>query len=68
VTVEKGQVPDLNVMTLLMRLTGTRFLAKRRSKMSYEQAMRLLDKLKDGEIYPLAAINEALRLTGDLNE
>jgi hypothetical protein len=36
--------------------------------MTYEQAMRLLDKLKDGESFPLPAINEALRLTGDLSE
>lgn len=35
--------------------------------MSYEAAMRLLDRLKDGEDFPVSAINEALRLTGDLD-
>jgi len=67
VTAAKGQVQGSNVMTLLMRLDGTRF-SKRRKKMSWQDAMRLLDKLKDGESFPLPAINEALRLTGDLNE
>jgi hypothetical protein len=36
--------------------------------MSYFQAMRLLDKVKDGVPTPLRLIREALILTGDLDE
>lgn len=36
--------------------------------MTWEQAMKLLDKLKEGVPYPDNAINEALRITGDLDE
>jgi hypothetical protein len=68
VTVEKGQVPDLSVMTLLMRLTGTRFSAKRTKKMSWNDAMMILDKVREGQSFPLYLINEALMLTGDLDE
>jgi hypothetical protein len=35
--------------------------------MNYEQAVRLLDRAKDGEAFPLPAINLALELTGDLD-
>lgn len=35
--------------------------------MNYEQAMRLLDRAKGGEIFPLQAINLALEMTGDLD-
>lgn len=35
--------------------------------MNYEQAGRLLDRAKDGEDFPLPAINLALELTGDLD-
>lgn len=34
--------------------------------MSHADAMRLLDKVKDGINYPLHLINKALELTGDL--
>ena len=36
--------------------------------MNYFQAMRLLDKVKDGIPIPLRLITEALILTGDLDE
>jgi len=36
--------------------------------MSYFQAMRLLDRVKDGVPTPLRLIREALILTGDLDE
>jgi hypothetical protein len=34
--------------------------------MTYEMAMRILDKVKDGIPYPEKIINMALELTGDL--
>jgi hypothetical protein len=34
--------------------------------MNYFEAMRLLDKVKDGFPFPLHLINQALELTGDL--
>lgn len=34
--------------------------------MTYEIAMRILDKVKDGVPYPEKIINMALELTGDL--
>ena len=34
--------------------------------MTYEMAMRILDKVKDGVPYPEKIINMALELTGDL--
>jgi hypothetical protein len=34
--------------------------------MSHYQAMILLDKVKDGNYFPLYLINQALELTGDL--
>jgi hypothetical protein len=36
--------------------------------MSHAQAMRILDKVREGQPYPLHLINEALRLTGDLDD
>jgi hypothetical protein len=35
--------------------------------MNYEQAVRLLDRARDGENFPLPAINLALEMTGDLD-
>ena len=37
-------------------------------KMNYFEAMKILDKVKEGVPYPLRLINEALILTGDLDE
>jgi len=34
--------------------------------MSHHDAMRLLDRVKEGVPYPLHLINKALELTGDL--
>ena len=36
--------------------------------MNYGQAVRLLDQIKDGQVFPLAAINLALEITGDIDE
>ena len=36
--------------------------------MNYEQAVRLLDQTKDGQTFPIAAINLALEITGDIDE
>ena len=36
--------------------------------MNYYQAMRLLDRVKEGVPMPLRLINQALILTGDLDE
>jgi hypothetical protein len=36
--------------------------------MNYEQAVRLLDRIKDGQTFPLPAINLALEITGDIDE
>jgi len=36
--------------------------------MNYEQAVRLLDRIKDGQMFPLPAINLALEITGDIDE
>ena len=36
--------------------------------MNYEQAVRLLDRIKDGQMFPLPAINLALEITGDIGE
>jgi hypothetical protein len=35
-------------------------------KMSHYEAMKLLDKVREGVPYPLHLINKALELTGDL--
>ena len=35
--------------------------------MSYYQAMRLLDRVKEGVPFPIHLINKALELTGDLD-
>ena len=37
-----------------------------RVQMTHEQAMKLLDKVKDGVPYPEKIINMALEITGDL--
>jgi hypothetical protein len=37
-------------------------------KMTYEDAMKLLDKVKDGVPYPEKIIRMALELTGDLQQ
>jgi len=34
--------------------------------MSHHDAMKLLDKVKDGVPFPIHLINQALELTGDL--
>ena len=34
--------------------------------MNHQQAMRILDRIKDGGDYPASIINQALMLTGDL--
>ena len=34
--------------------------------MSHYEAMKLLDKVREGASYPLHLINKALELTGDL--
>ena len=36
--------------------------------MNYFEAMRLLDKVKDGVPFPIHLINQALELTGDLDD
>ena len=36
--------------------------------MTHQEAMRILDKVKDGQPYPEHIINRALQLTGDLDE
>jgi len=36
--------------------------------MSYYDAMRLLDKVREGVPFPIHLINKALELTGDLDE
>ena len=36
--------------------------------MSHYQAMKILDKVREGVPYPLHIIEEALRMTGDLDE
>ena len=36
--------------------------------MTYQTAMRILDKVKDGVPYPVKIIRMALELTGDLVE
>ena len=35
--------------------------------MSHAQALKILDKVKEGTHYPLCVINQALELTGDLD-
>ena len=35
--------------------------------MSYYEAMKLLDKVREGVLYPIHLINKALELTGDLD-
>ena len=37
-------------------------------RMNYFEAMRLLDKVKEGVPYPVRLITEALILTGDLDD
>jgi hypothetical protein len=34
--------------------------------MTHKQAMRILDRIKDGWDYPESIVTEALRMTGDL--
>ena len=34
--------------------------------MSHKQAMRILDRIKDGWGYPASIVNQALIMTGDL--
>lgn len=36
--------------------------------MTHEQAMKILDKVRDGIPYPIKIINMALELTGDLQQ
>jgi hypothetical protein len=36
--------------------------------MSHHQAMQILDKVREGVPYPAHIIDQALRLTGDLDE
>jgi hypothetical protein len=36
--------------------------------MNYFEAMRLLDKVREGVPFPLHLINQALELTGDLDD
>ena len=36
--------------------------------MNYFEAMRLLDRVKEGVPYPVRLINQALELTGDLDQ
>lgn len=36
--------------------------------MTHQQAMQLLDRVKDGQQYPEHVITQALRLTGDICE
>jgi hypothetical protein len=36
--------------------------------LSYKEAMRILDKVKDGVPYPIKIIRIALQMTGDLSE
>lgn len=36
--------------------------------MTHKEAMRILDKLKDGVPYPIKIIRMALELTGDLQQ
>ena len=36
--------------------------------LTYYEAMRILDRLKDGWSYPEKIVDEALKLTGDLDE
>jgi hypothetical protein len=36
--------------------------------MNYETAIRILDRVKEGHLYPLKIINMALVITGDLDE
>ncbi len=36
--------------------------------MNYFEAMRLLDRVKEGVPFPIHLINQALELTGDLEE
>jgi hypothetical protein len=35
--------------------------------MTHHEAMKLLDRVREGVLYPLHLINKALELTGDLN-
>jgi hypothetical protein len=35
--------------------------------MSHSEAIKILDRVRDGVHYPLYLINKALELTGDLN-
>jgi len=37
-------------------------------KMTHAEAMRILDKVKDGVPYPIKIIRMALELTGDLQQ
>jgi hypothetical protein len=36
--------------------------------MTHEKAMQILDSLKDGKCYSAHIVDEALKLTGDLND
>lgn len=35
--------------------------------MTYEKAMQILDRVRDGVNYPIWVINKALELTGDID-
>ena len=49
-----------------MSPTGTQSLGKR--KMTYYEAMRILDRVKDGQPTSEIQIIKALEMTGDLSE
>ena len=36
--------------------------------MNYFEAMRILDQVRDGKVFTISVILEALRLTGDLDD
>ena len=36
--------------------------------MSYIEAMRILDRVREGHAYPSHVVDKALQLTGDLDE
>jgi hypothetical protein len=44
------------------------FIAEKVGSMTHKEAMRILDKVKDGVPYPIKIIRMALELTGDLVE
>ena len=46
----------------------TQFQNQSGEQMSHQQAMQILDKVREGVPYPKHIIDQALRLTGDLDE